>query len=50
MSHLMFERAVLALGLLADDDEIEVVVPRFDARDTLDAHHVGEQIEITPAR
>lgn len=43
---LVLQSAVLALGLLSDDDEVDVVVAELQAWHTLDAHNVREQIEL----
>ena len=40
--YLVFQRAVLPLRLLTDDDQVQVVVARVVAWQAVHMHHVGE--------
>ena len=42
---LVFQRAVFSFRLFSDDDEVQMTVARFEARQRVDAHHVGEEID-----
>lgn len=46
--HLVLQGAVLALSLLADDDEVQVVVASVVARQAVHMNHVSKQVQFTP--
>ena len=41
----MLQGAVFSFRLFSDDDEVQMSVARFEARQRVDAHHVGEEID-----
>ena len=41
----MFQSRIFSFRLLADNDQIDVVVPTFDARHTPDVHYIGVQVQ-----
>ena len=43
---LVLDSAVLALGLLAHHNEVDIVVAELETRQALDAHHVRIQVEL----
>lgn len=45
--HLVLQGAVLALCLLADDDEVQVVVASVVARQAAHVNHVSKQVQFT---
>jgi len=46
--YLVLQGAVLALGLFADDDQVQVVVAGAVARQAVHMHHVSKQVQLTP--
>lgn len=43
--YLVLESTVLALRLLTDDDEVDVLVAKFQARHGFDSNHVRVEIQ-----
>jgi len=46
--YLVFQGAVLALGLLADDDQVQIVVASAVARQAVHMDHISKQVQFTP--
>lgn len=46
--YLVLQRAVLSLGLLSDNDQVQVVVAGAIARQAVHVNHIGKQVQSTP--
>lgn len=49
MAHLVLQAAVLALGVLPHDEDVDVAVPRLHPGKALAVDHVGVQVQAGPA-